>query len=330
MTDQPFDLRNIEVILFAEGQQATAALRDVACWGGRSWFAETFADALQDLESRDVAALVVQAATGARAMELLEQASQVAPGLVRIAVAASEESLPLVAALNSGRLDGWVPTPVTDDTLCQALKTALYRQATESASRDLVELLRRRHETSERVIDALQQESQDLRLKLTRLAPTDRVTGLYNRRHLIDHWRRECARARRYGLELSLVMLAPRAGRELDADQLRRIGSFLVLAIRDVDLAGRFSEDRFVVVLPHCGRSNAEALARRLAARFSEHTEADETMWASGPWSSVGDSAEGVAPVELVVSAATLGTDGDDPGTVLSAVESALEQARGG
>lgn len=329
MTDEGFDLRGYEVILFADREEELTALREAATWGGRKQLTSSWPDVLLALADRDVAALVVRADSAERALELLRQADGVAPSLTRVAVTGPEDGLPMLAALNGGGLDHWVPVPVAPGGLTTALKTALLRQATEEASRDLVELLRRRHETSERVIDALQDEAHELRRRVTRMAPTDHVTGMFNRRHLVDHWRRECARARRYGLELSLVMLAPRAGRELAQEELRRIGTFLVLAIRDVDMAGRAGGDRFAVILPHCGRANAEALARRVVQRFVQHAEADETMWDSGPWSAEDGDPDGIASVELVAVAATLGADGDDPGEVLVGIEQALELALG-
>lgn len=329
MTDEGFDLRDFEVVLFAGNEEATAALRDAARWRGRSLTTASWPDVLEALATREVAALVVRADTGRRALELLAEASGVAPRLVRVAVTEPEDGLPLVGARNAGTLEHWVPAPLGGDELRDTLKTALIQHATRAASRDLVELLRRRHETFERVIDSLQEESQELRRRLARVAPTDRVTGLHNRRHLVDHWRRECARARRYGLELSLVMLAPQAGHELAQEELRRIGTFLVLAIRDVDLAGRYADRRFAVILPHCGRANAEALARRLVVRFSQHAEADETLWDSDPWSPSEGSSEGISAVELLAAAATLGPDGEDPGEVLATAERALDQALG-
>ncbi len=327
MTDEGFELRDHDVILFGEGERGIAELRDAVVGGGRLRFVSSWQDALEALAAREVAALVVRADSGERALELLLQADGVAPQLERLVVAPSEEGLPLVEAQNRGALEHWIPSPMAEGSLRAALKAALLRHSTAAASRDLVELLRRRHETSERVIDALQDEAHELRRRLSRVAPTDRVTGLYNRRHLVDHWRRECARARRYGLELSLVLLAPRAGRQLAQEELRRVGTFLVLAIRDVDLAGRAGDDRFAVILPHCGKANAEALARRVATRFTQHAEADETLWDSGPWSPSEPDPEGISTVRLEAVAATLGPDGDDPGEVLVVAERGLDRA---
>lgn len=342
-------LPDLQVALFAPSERGVQELASAAAWDGDTIASSSWAEVLGALRSEKTAAVVVAAAGADECLLLLREATEAAPRAVRLAVCPPEERLPLVRALNAGALENWIPAPLADDELRSALRSALMIRSTEARARELVDLLCRRHEVEHRELDVLREEVAALRQRFDRISPTDRVTGLYNRRHLLDHWRRECARARRYGTRLSIVLLAPVPDEGLHDHDLRRIGSFLVQAIRDVDLAGRAGDDRFAVILPHCDRADAEMLAQRLVARFARGGFADSQPGGSGGWDPVAPAEPGAGgrraglsidlpsgpwspvsdvPAEpalrLKAAVAALGQDGDGPGPVLDAAERAL------
>jgi diguanylate cyclase (GGDEF)-like protein len=115
-------------------------------------------------------------------------------------------------------------------------------------------------------------------VELERLATTDSLTGLANRRRLFDCLEQEVYRAQRYGTALSLVMF--------DIDHFKRIndswghatGDWVLCRIarethqllRKTDQAGRYGGEEFVVLLPETDLSEALLLAQRLRQRISD------------------------------------------------------------
>jgi diguanylate cyclase (GGDEF)-like protein len=115
-------------------------------------------------------------------------------------------------------------------------------------------------------------------VELERLATTDSLTGLANRRRLFDCLEQEVYRAQRYGTALSLVMF--------DIDHFKRIndswghatGDWVLCRIarethqllRKTDQAGRYGGEEFVVLLPETDLSEALLLAQRLSRRISD------------------------------------------------------------
>jgi diguanylate cyclase (GGDEF)-like protein len=107
---------------------------------------------------------------------------------------------------------------------------------------------------------------------LSRLALTDPVTGLANRRGGEEALAREVSRARRSGLPLSLVLfdidhfknINDRAGHAVGDRVLRGIAEILSASQRGSDLATRWGGEEFLVLLPDVGLPGARAFAERV------------------------------------------------------------------
>lgn len=115
-------------------------------------------------------------------------------------------------------------------------------------------------------------ERKRLELELQRLATTDALTGAANRRCFLEHAEAELARSRRYGLQLSLVMM--------DVDHFKRINDTLGHArgdaalcrlvqlcaqiVRKQDLLGRLGGEEFALLLPQTSLEDAAHLVERL------------------------------------------------------------------
>ncbi|MBN1453365.1 MAG: diguanylate cyclase [Anaerolineales bacterium] len=132
-------------------------------------------------------------------------------------------------------------------------------------------LLRAIAERLGRIIERLRAEQ-----LLVKLATTDPLTGLFNRRHFFDLAEMEIARSKRYGHPLACIMF--------DIDFFKRINdSFGHLfgdrvlkgmvwrcreTIRQVDIFARYGGDEFVILLPETGRRRSKQLADRLCTGF--------------------------------------------------------------
>jgi diguanylate cyclase (GGDEF)-like protein len=115
-------------------------------------------------------------------------------------------------------------------------------------------------------------------VELERLATTDSLTGLANRRRLFDCLEQEVYRAQRYGTALSLVMfdidhfkrINDSWGHATGDWVLRRIARETHQLLRKTDQAGRYGGEEFVVLLPETDLSEALLLAQRLSQRISD------------------------------------------------------------
>ena len=113
---------------------------------------------------------------------------------------------------------------------------------------------------------------------LSRLALTDAVTSLANRRGGEEAFAREVSRARRSGSPLSLVLfdidhfkqINDRAGHAVGDRVLRGISDILSASQRGSDLAMRWGGEEFLVLLPDVGLSGARAFAERVPGERAE------------------------------------------------------------
>jgi diguanylate cyclase (GGDEF)-like protein len=93
-----------------------------------------------------------------------------------------------------------------------------------------------------------------------RLADSDPLTGLRNRRYFGERLRRECARARRYGRGLGLLLFETEGG----TDDLLGAGKRIQSVVRGTDVACHLGEARFAVIMPEAAQADVERLHRRL------------------------------------------------------------------
>jgi diguanylate cyclase (GGDEF)-like protein len=119
---------------------------------------------------------------------------------------------------------------------------------------------------------ALAIENAELRSELRRLAITDHLTGLPNRRETERRLAAELERAARYDRSLSLLMIDvdnlkrinDEFGHAVGDEVLRALAELFRKNIRTSEMAGRLGGDEFAIVLPETDGPQATALAERL------------------------------------------------------------------
>ncbi len=116
--------------------------------------------------------------------------------------------------------------------------------------------------------------------RLDRLANTDSLTGLANRRHLLERfgeaWATSLAQHKPIGCILidldGFKSINDSHGHEFGDTVLRRVGERIHALTRRPDLHGRLGGDEFVVVCPNCDVDQAAALAERLRTDVAGQT----------------------------------------------------------
>ena len=124
-----------------------------------------------------------------------------------------------------------------------------------------------------RIIERLRAEQ-----LLVKLATTDPLTGLYNRRHFFDLAEMEIARSARYGHPLSCIMFDIDFFKRINDSYGHLFGDRVLQAmvwrcrenIRRVDIFARYGGDEFVILLPETGQRRSKQLTSRLCNDFQE------------------------------------------------------------
>jgi diguanylate cyclase (GGDEF)-like protein len=111
-----------------------------------------------------------------------------------------------------------------------------------------------------------------LHAEVKRMAMTDVISGLANRRAFDETLEAEIIRASRYHQSLSLIILDldsfkeynDRWGHPAGDVRLREVADLLRLKVRDPDVAARYGGEEFAVILPNTSKLGAVKLAERL------------------------------------------------------------------
>jgi diguanylate cyclase (GGDEF)-like protein len=157
-----------------------------------------------------------------------------------------DKARPAVSALQAGAYD-YLIKPVKLQELKTAIRKALARK---------------------------QQRLNDKRYlqELLRLANTDCLTGLSNRRHLYSQFHLEFERSNRYSRNLSCLVLDVDKFKRINDTYghrcgdlvLQRMGLLLTKHSRSSDLKCRYGGEEFVLVLPEANQEGALAMAEKL------------------------------------------------------------------
>jgi diguanylate cyclase (GGDEF)-like protein/PAS domain S-box-containing protein len=131
---------------------------------------------------------------------------------------------------------------------------------------------------AEERLEAAQQELRAANQELERLARTDPLTLLANRRQFFARLEGEIKRAVRQGESLALVMLDldhfkainDAHGHAVGDMVLREVGALLASCVREWDLAARLGGEEFALILPATDRLGAREVAERVRTRIQE------------------------------------------------------------
>lgn len=114
--------------------------------------------------------------------------------------------------------------------------------------------------------------------ELERLARTDPLTGLANRRVFVDTVRAEFERCKRFGSTAALLMIDvdyfkqvnDLRGHEAGDEALIALAALLAQTVRTTDLAARFGGEEFTILLTGTDLAGAVEMAERIRGRASE------------------------------------------------------------
>lgn len=159
--------------------------------------------------------------------------------------------------------------------------------------------------------------------ELTRLATTDPLTGVANRRRFLEQTEMELARMKRYGKPAALLMLDidhfkrvnDTYGHAVGDALLQHLATLARVHLRHVDLFGRLGGEEFGVLLPDTGRAGA----RQFADRFRRYV-------ADSPF----ESDKGAISLTISIGVAQFEADDVASDSILARADAALYRAKEG
>lgn len=161
----------------------------------------------------------------------------------------------------------------------------------------------------------------DMQKHLKKMAVTDELTGLSNRRYIMDHLEEEYQRAKRSGEPLSLIMLDIDHFKRINDSHghafgdivLKKVASDMKAGLRPYDLLGRIGGEEFLIASPGSTLDEAAGLARRIIEKIKSEKIHSET-----------------AEARVTISAGVTSLNNDDgkAETVLIRADEALYRAK--
>lgn len=115
--------------------------------------------------------------------------------------------------------------------------------------------------------------------ELKRIATTDVLTGLWNRRHLLERLESETGRSLRNGSPLCLAIIDvdhfkqvnDRHGHPAGDEVLRMLARLIRDSVRSSDTVGRMGGEEFAILMPETDRGQARLVCERLRERVARN-----------------------------------------------------------
>lgn len=165
--------------------------------------------------------------------------------------------------------------------------------------------------------EALKDKNKELEI----LSVTDSLTGLYNRKHLMESLTKEIGRSKRYERPFALLIVDidhfkkfnDTYGHLAGDEVLRKMGNVFRESIRGCDYAARYGGEEFVIFMPEIGQDDGVTAAERIRASVAK-----EKIDANGH----------PVTVTISVGVASFPEHGDDAQAIISKADAALYQAK--
>ena len=218
-------------------------------------------------------------------VQLLEWVRDHHPQTVRLLMTGYVELEDAIAAINRGHVYHYLLKPWRAEELRQVLRHAAEKFDLERNRDDLLEQMRQLNRDLERRVAERTRELEETNhlleqrsKELERLALTDPLTGLFNRRAMEEQARFELKRHARYPSPLTLGYIDVDHFKQVNTDYLltggdevlRGLARVLTGAVREVDSVGRIGGEEFLVIAPETNQEGAVKLAERIRSTVEQ------------------------------------------------------------
>jgi diguanylate cyclase (GGDEF)-like protein len=205
-------------------------------------------------------------------VQLLEWVREHHPKTVRLLMTGFAELEEAVEAINRSQVYRYLFKPWRAEDLMETLQSAAHTFVVERAHEELLVELENRVAQRTKELEEANRELEQKNKMLEKLALTDPLTGLPNRRAMDRLTERELRRRDRYPSPLALGLIDVDHFKEINARYLLPGGDkvlvdlakVLLSSLRNVDLMGRIGGEEFLVIAPETNMEGAEVLGERI------------------------------------------------------------------
>lgn len=126
-------------------------------------------------------------------------------------------------------------------------------------------------------LDSVNAELQEKNRELHQLSITDELTGLYNRKHLMETLTAEVTRSKRNDHTFALLvvdidhfkLVNDTYGHQKGDEVLFRLGEIFRETVRSCDYVARYGGEEFIIMLPEVGTAGGREVAERIRQRVA-------------------------------------------------------------
>lgn len=263
--DEPYILSTLATLLKAEYDVVTA---------------DSASAAMGQFSQREIDILLTdQRMPRMSGVHLLEWVKKNHPKTVRLLMTGFAELEEAVDAINRGQVFRYLFKPWRNEDLTETLQSAAHTFILERSHEQLLEELRqlnleleRRVAQRTRELEEANHELEQKNKMLEKLALTDPLTGLPNRRAMDRLAERELRRRDRYPNPLTIGLIDVDHFKDINARFLLPGGDKVLVdlarvltgSLRTVDFMGRIGGEEFMVIAPETGMDGALALGERI------------------------------------------------------------------
>jgi diguanylate cyclase (GGDEF)-like protein len=178
-------------------------------------------------------------------------------------------------ALLEAGVDEFLPADFDDEALQFRLRAALRLKSAQDQLREVREELEKTLARESALMRQLKEDNRTLKVR----SITDGLTALYNYRYLMEWLKTEFKISRRYGHDLSIIIvdidhfknINDEHGHPFGDYALKEVAVILKQCARESDLVARYAGDEFALICPRTGHQEVQALARRILAACRKH-----------------------------------------------------------
>jgi diguanylate cyclase (GGDEF)-like protein len=269
--DEPYILPTLAALLAGDFEVITAESADAA----QAVFGQRQVDLI----------LTDQKMPRRTGIQLLEWVRQNSPHTVRLLMTGYAELEDAVEAINRGHIYHYLLKPWHTEELLQVLRNAAEKFQLERSRDALLQELQELNEELERRVTERTRELEEANhllqqrtRELERLALTDPLTGLFNRRAMDELARFELKRHARYPSPLTLGLIDVDHFKSINTEflytggdeVLKVLARTLVSTLREVDSVGRIGGEEFLVIARETGEDGVAHLAERIRATVAD------------------------------------------------------------
>ena len=224
---------------------------------------------------------------GMKGVDFLEAVHKRSPDTTKVLLTGQAGLDAVVAAINRAGLNRYIPKPWDEPDLRLTVESLLKSFRLHKQNELLVEDLKRKNVELERERQGLEQkvrtrttELEEANRRLSQLAVTDGLTGLYNHRHFHEQLRQAVERSLRTAGRVAALMIDvdhfkkfnDREGHPGGDEALRAVARLLSDERRQLDVVARYGGEEFALLLEGATKAAATEIAEKIRTRISSAT----------------------------------------------------------